>query len=272
MAYNEYEIQRLIDSDLERNFGIKAKQIAEVIGANKQLDEKIVNLSDRRFKEVEKAFREYLRKENSELRKDQNFIKDRYFGNRFEVYAFNVTILQTCIIAIQDGAFNKTLEHKAKKGYRDLMLFLVENGLSYEALSLSGIQIDFESLSGDTLDEYLHKNYEPIKERYFSLSEGIKTSDILFQKNIFSKIVKGIKYYYKYFQNENKRRIESEIPLLSNSQKIEYINNLIKKLIDDEKKENEYKHKVSKYIKKKISTFKAIKEEHKTCLQKVKQK
>ena len=98
------DIDLLLDMDLEASGGVTIENISFFIGKDKEFDEKIIQLSKKRFNAIEKVFKKKFAIDPS--RKDKKMLqikKDNIFRDRYDVYLFNHYAAKLTAMAIDRG-------------------------------------------------------------------------------------------------------------------------------------------------------------------------
>ncbi len=226
--------------NLEKGYGVTAKDIADCIGENPYFDNRVTQVSSKRFEEIMNAYKKKSFKECKAEKAELLSVGGKVFKDTNDYYLANHYILELTIEALEKGSFKVTGEksswEKADQGYRDLMQYLVEIG-SPHADTLMNIKVD-EPRETITLDKFIDSKKDKVRDE-FSSYRGEKYTADRFDR-IFSQIKKAVKNQYDMFTKDEVSRLKKGEPLLSLTQKTNLLTKEINRKTEQQTEANEH--------------------------------
>lgn len=221
-------LMELRSMNLDRGHGATAEDIASCIGKDSTFDERVAQVSPRRFNEIMSA---YTKNACSVGRKETapTFDTDKTFKSISDIFLADQLAGELVTEALRYGIFRVPEEsssglEKANKAKQNLMLYLIEmNSPDVEVLS----KIPIPEPGKLTLEEFLNSKKEYAKERFSSYSEH-STYRL---DRIFSYIRKQAKEMYEISQRDSRRRIKKGGLPLSLKEKIEVSNEAMSNVV-----------------------------------------
>lgn len=233
--------------NLERGHGALAKEIAEHIGKDSDFDEKIIQLSPRRFDEVMTAYstiaceegklestNTYIDPDDSIERKilDENkrfkTISDKFLADQLSGELF--------IKVLEYGLFRTPAEineyEKAKKAKKFLEQYLMKTNSTF-IKTLSIIQIN--EPGSLTIDEFLNNKKEYICQRYSSYDHSTDRLD-----RIFSYIKNQVKTMHETYIKSSVGQTHKDVLPLSLEEKKSILNEAMDVVVSKQNEIAEY--------------------------------
>ncbi len=237
--HSKYSISLLMTFNFEKGGGLTAKEIASRTGEDTDFDERVVQVSPKRFKEIINAYIKKAIKEDKAEKGRLRIQGNKAFKDTNDYYLANHRITEITIEALEYGSFRvpgeKDSWDKANEAYKVLMRYLIDNDQS-SAQILDGIRIK-QPKETLTLVEFIDSKKEEVREAFSSYRQE-KYKDERFNR-IFSHIRDGIKTQYEKFTRDEARRIKKEEPLLSTTQKINLLTENMNKQTEQQTKATE---------------------------------
>lgn len=252
-------ISQLKQMNLEQGFGAKIDEIIEHIGADEELDEMIIKLSDKRFDAIMNAYKKKAFKDAQSELKEFLKVYGKSFRDINELYFAQHLIAEISEDVLEQGEFKvpgeKTKYEKAEKGYQDLMLYLVDID-SPHANTLNRIKLNAPKPL-PTLDKFIESKKEQARKKLEDYSKAKYTKERF--DRIFSYVKKEIKSLYSDFKKDEARRVKKNEPLLSTNQKINIVRKRMNNVTEQMKAT---KHGIDNRIKAKATHAALMKHRH----------